>query len=477
MIMYLCLENQLGYAPMRMRIPAEFRAILLVNQVNQRTTGCGPKHALHMDDDALLDDFVGKPDARVSPYCRAIAREIGGSPGKAAIVAGDIVKKRFAKTRLRQLFHLTTSQFESVLSEAGADPSWRPMFEEAAGMQFQVITCPVVTSSASIEKSRALALEGYGAQTLYKTNTLSVELGSASVSRILVPTEVFVVKITGDSRHYTLKQEEVTQIGNKMVAWMFAKKGKVNLGAPVIRELAKQTNVHYPKISTKKGALTTWLKYLTGKFQVCNRSDATSIQRTLIPLKMIDCCERARTLLLEDRFKYFDVDHSATTPDFPAEFLTDKMPDPLPPTEESQLELSAAVPAPMNMMTINKGALNGMAIAHAIPLNAALPVSPVLSTAMSAYMPFQQPLPTTAPPGFVPTVPGGHESMPFEVFDDNTQPAEVCPALAPAEVSGLLYTPCITRATHSEHTCCGSIRNTSSIGWLGLRKTNEFWTN
>jgi hypothetical protein len=90
--------------------------------------------------------FAGRDDARFSAYCRALARELGASPGKAMMEVSDIIRKRYAKTRIKHLFGpagLTAAQFEDVLEEAGGDKRWRGLIEDQIGMTFQQVYCPL----------------------------------------------------------------------------------------------------------------------------------------------------------------------------------------------------------------------------------------------------------------------------------------------------------------------------------------------
>lgn len=80
--------------------------------------------------------FYRRGDALISPYFKSIGRELGGTPERKVIEAKDLVKKRYARTRIQQLFKLTGKQFEEVLSDVGADTCWKPMFEEHAGYTF-----------------------------------------------------------------------------------------------------------------------------------------------------------------------------------------------------------------------------------------------------------------------------------------------------------------------------------------------------
>jgi hypothetical protein len=48
--------------------------------------------ALTLDEDTAPADFTGQGDARGSPFFKAMARELGGSPGVKLIEAGKLVK-------------------------------------------------------------------------------------------------------------------------------------------------------------------------------------------------------------------------------------------------------------------------------------------------------------------------------------------------------------------------------------------------
>jgi hypothetical protein len=220
--------------------------------------------------------YAGKEDARLSPFFKALARELGGSPGRAITKTSEVVKKRWAKTRMRQLFQLTCDQFEATLVECGGDSNWRPLIEDTAAMSFQRIERPDAAKQiANYSNSyKTGIMEGFGPVSVQRENTLTDELGMNKVRRIRVPESVFAVSNVTNSAHYILKQEEVTLLGNQCVAWVFCKTGKLNTGNRFVRHIAAQFKARFPRISTKEGVDTNWENYFLNKFKTCNRRDA-----------------------------------------------------------------------------------------------------------------------------------------------------------------------------------------------------------
>ena len=85
------------------------------------------------DEDSPPEALARYPLAPVSPFFKSFARELGGSPAEKAIKVKNLVKGRYARTRMKQLFGLTTTQIDSVLMEVKASTCWRPIIEELGG--------------------------------------------------------------------------------------------------------------------------------------------------------------------------------------------------------------------------------------------------------------------------------------------------------------------------------------------------------
>ena len=114
----------------------------------------------------MPEDFAGKPDAAISPFYKALSRTLGGptsSPGAKAIKVKDMIKGRFARTKMGQMYALTTTQFDTVLIEVKAHVCWRPLIEEVGGGNFRVPQCP--SSARLVEISSQAADTGRGAVT------------------------------------------------------------------------------------------------------------------------------------------------------------------------------------------------------------------------------------------------------------------------------------------------------------------------
>ena len=64
------------------------------------------KMSLLPDENSMPEDFAGKPDAAISPFYKALSRTLGGptsSPGAKAIKVKDMIKGRFARTKMGQI--------------------------------------------------------------------------------------------------------------------------------------------------------------------------------------------------------------------------------------------------------------------------------------------------------------------------------------------------------------------------------------
>jgi hypothetical protein len=153
----------------------------------------------HPNENSAPNAFAGHPDALLSPYYKSLAKELGGadrSPGNKAIAIKDRLKRKYLRTRMGQMFNLTTTQFDSVLTDVGAEVHWRDVIQETGGGEFVKPECP---SSARLALVSARdAGEAHGNIITVKENTVSHALGRAQIQCIVVPQSIFQLVINFD---------------------------------------------------------------------------------------------------------------------------------------------------------------------------------------------------------------------------------------------------------------------------------------
>jgi|TARA_B110000046_G_C12999806_1_gene401679 hypothetical protein len=227
------------------------------------------------DESAPPEAYAGKGDAGISPFFKAIARDLSGSPADAALAVKDLTKKRFARTKLKQLFKLTDTQFEGVLRDAGAEVTWRPMVEEYGGMKFAKVDCP---SSALLvrvgEAPAVLAARPQGALVEERENTVSKELGKVQCEMVLIPESMYALIELIDPMVMEVNEVQMGVVTMSVCVWIWCKTGKWNIGAFLLLLLAQQLARRFPKLQSCNGRPRTWLKALTTKSQCYSRKDS-----------------------------------------------------------------------------------------------------------------------------------------------------------------------------------------------------------
>ena len=155
--------------------------------------------ALTLTENSRPQDFTGQGDALLSPYMKSFARELGGTPARRMVAAKDLVKSRFCRTRMSQLFGLVPSQMETVLRDVGVEDavSWREMLEEGAGFQFAQCAQPRSALVTTIVHGHA----AQGVKTVVRENTVSDQLGHAACGMVQVPDKLFGLVTTAHGHH------------------------------------------------------------------------------------------------------------------------------------------------------------------------------------------------------------------------------------------------------------------------------------
>ena len=233
------------------------------------------KMSLLPDENSMPEDFAGKPDAAISPFYKALSRTLGGptsSPGAKAIKVKDLIKGRFARTKMGQMYALTTTQFDTVLIEVKAHVCWRPLIEEVGGGNFRVPQCP--SSARLVEISSQAADTGRGAVKVLKENTLTDEIGRSQVLKVWVPKHLFKSVYIMDTIHTALDSTQSGLLSTEWALWAFSKYGKLNFGIFFVRHCARQFEHVYPKGFVRPGVLK-WERILADKAICMNRNDAS----------------------------------------------------------------------------------------------------------------------------------------------------------------------------------------------------------
>ena len=104
-------------------------------------TDATPTELMELTEHDPPEAFHGKHDAKLSTFFKSWGKELGGESETVAIKIKDAIKRRWGRTRLKQMFGLTTSQIDKLFAEFGA-AHWRGTIEESLGMQFSAPEAP-----------------------------------------------------------------------------------------------------------------------------------------------------------------------------------------------------------------------------------------------------------------------------------------------------------------------------------------------
>tara|TARA_B110000046_G_scaffold176506_1_gene202263 strand:- start:1557 stop:2318 length:762 start_codon:yes stop_codon:yes gene_type:complete len=218
--------------------------------------------------------YAGKGDTKLTPAFKSFANELGDEFGPRALAIKDLVKGRFARTRLKHLFDLTDDQFDAVLTEAGASEAWRPRFEETFGFTFAKVNYPP-SANLITQANKVRPPEGRRIET--KTNTLSAELGEDACKRCVPPQFIWdAVKVASGE---ILEEGQFGLLATLWILWIFAKTGKTNVGIQLVRLHARIFRAHFPHLSPIGSGLKTparerdWEDVLSNKTSLWQRKD------------------------------------------------------------------------------------------------------------------------------------------------------------------------------------------------------------
>ena len=229
-----------------------------------------------LDENNAPEDFTGRGDALISPFFKSIGKRVGGSPQKRVIVLKDSVKRKYGRYSLNQMFRLAQTQFDGLLTEAGIDTCWRPMIEETASMRFVAPSTAdaIVTFSAG---RSVVPQEGRGEVKKVKVNTVSDQLGSEQIVRVVVAPAILLLGPQGDADSIILSDPQVTTLSTALILWIYCKTGQFNAGVGLLDHCAKAFAARWKKRYSKKNGWEPirWYVVLFNRARCLDRPDST----------------------------------------------------------------------------------------------------------------------------------------------------------------------------------------------------------
>ena len=233
--------------------------------------------AMSADENVPPEFYSGKGETKLTPAFLAVAQELGDEFGPMAIEVKNLVKGKYARTRLRHMFGLTGAQMDQVLVDAGATADWRPRLEDMFGFTFAPLA-PPADGPDGVELFMMESKKKFGQGNVVKSmvNTISDELGEDACKR--VPVSDFVLTSVKISPGEVLGDKQ--GFGKLSTLWilsLYVKTGKGNVGIQIVRNHAKIFKAHFPDllpIGTGANARErTWEDVLYNKTQLWCRND------------------------------------------------------------------------------------------------------------------------------------------------------------------------------------------------------------
>ena len=229
---------------------------------------------LYTEEEKHLPEFyAGKGDTKLTPALKAFADELGDDFGPRALRVKDLIKDKYARTRLKHMFGLTSGQIDGVLVEAGASEAWRPRFEETFGFTFAKVDYPPSGDLVTLGTHKVRGPEGK--RIVYKVNTVSAELGEDACKRVNIPQ--FILGAVKAAPGEILSETKFGLLATLWILWIFAKTGKTNVGIQLVRLHARVFRAHFPELAPIGTGFKTrerdWEDVLQHKTELWHRKD------------------------------------------------------------------------------------------------------------------------------------------------------------------------------------------------------------
>jgi hypothetical protein len=219
------------------------------------------------------EDFKDDLAAKLTPFYKGWANELGGSPGNRLLVLKDLIKSRFGRARLRGMLKLTDLQFEALLVEAGCDPYLRLVTEEHLSASFARAQVPSSAALVPAISRTSYADSAVRQEKKGKKGTVSALLESYDGE--LLPCEVLAVITTPNIGANPISIPDLNAATTEILASFFCEHGTLAMGANLVRRKAAQMRLHVPNLPSRKKKLCTWDNSIGHKVENWGRPDAT----------------------------------------------------------------------------------------------------------------------------------------------------------------------------------------------------------
>jgi len=224
-------------------------------------------------------------DVPLTPFFAAWASDVGDASveAKKIIDAKVLVKSRFARGRISSMLKLTKNQFEQVLVDVGADPSWRSVVEEYLDHEFVCCNAPPPSVTTLLQRLPQMVGITDGKEVyrsvksdLGKMVTVSRDLTEREIKETAIPDNIFINITTPNLLVNPITDPEMSLTTTAVALWVFAKYGKLNIGAKLRRWLVLQLDHRVGKLPSfgNPPKLRTWATGLSAKLYNFDRPDA-----------------------------------------------------------------------------------------------------------------------------------------------------------------------------------------------------------
>ena len=223
-----------------------------------------------------LEDLQGDPQASMAALCQLWSDELPAEYARKVFAVRDEFLKVHGRARLGHLFMLDISQARPIF-EKHLDLGWLDSFELYAGFNFGRPSVPesaVLANLTNKTNPRVDAERSHKKEVMMDGETISKELITDKINpdSVVVADQCFRVSVTTNPMVQTLEEEEIDEVAFAVVQWVASTWGKINMGAALVKSVARQLTGRFPQLPTRGKALGKDRKWKAIIFDKCRNT-------------------------------------------------------------------------------------------------------------------------------------------------------------------------------------------------------------
>ena len=178
-----------------------------------------------------LLSFKGDCTAKTREFFDAFAEDLGGRNGEMVAQVGEDFVETHRRTRLANLFELTTSVALAIVSKAGGDEDLVGSIEDTAGFKFRQPDAPDSFALMKLKNGMPLGNANYN-----KLNTVSAKMTSEEMQKMTLSQGCFDVFTTPDYENNQVEEREVEAFTDACLQHFMYEHGTWKIGKPLVRK-------------------------------------------------------------------------------------------------------------------------------------------------------------------------------------------------------------------------------------------------